>query len=329
MESNQDKNFWSKRPVLVTGGAGFIGSWLSRALLGYTADVTIVDIKPSLPRHKSPYGNLALAEYVSGDVRDQNLIEELLRKKHIKTIFHLAAEAIVGETYKNPALALDTNIRGTTAVLEAARLADKNIDIVIASSDKAYGSHDSLPYKEDFPLVGRNPYDCSKSCADLVAQSYAATYGSKVAITRCGNIYGGGDLNFSRLIPDTIRSLIRGKSPELRSDGNFQRDFVHVDDIVAGYIAVAEALGRNEHVGEAFNFGHNRPHRVIDVVKKISEAMHVPLEPKILATAQFEIRDQYLDAKKAEEKLGWRPAVDLASGLEKTISWYKEENEYI
>lgn len=329
MHTDQNKNFWNKRTVLITGGAGFIGSWLSRALLLNSADITIVDIKPSLPRHKSPYGDLARAEYISGDVRDQHLIEELLGRKHIKTIFHLAAEAIVGETYKNPALAFDTNIRGTVTVLEAARLADKNIDIVIASSDKAYGNHDTLPYTEGFPLIGRNPYDCSKSCADLVAQSYAATYGSKVAITRCGNVYGGGDLNFSRLIPHTVRSLIRGKSPELRSDGNFQRDFVHVDDIVAGYIAVAEALGRNEHVGEAFNFGNNEPHRVIDVVKKICESINVSSEPKILAVAQFEIRDQYLDAKKAEEKLGWRPAVDLASGLEKTISWYKEENDYI
>lgn len=323
MSQSNEKNFWRDRSVLVTGGAGFIGSWLSRELLARGAEVSILDIKPSLPQHGLPYSDLASARYIQGDVRDAGLVQNILKENNIKTIFHLAADAIVGETYQNPARAFDVNIRGTTSVLEAARQMDKAIDVVIASSDKAYGSHATLPYKEDFSLIGKNPYDCSKSCADMVAQSYAATYGSRVAITRCGNVYGGGDLNFSRLIPDTVRSLLHGNSPQLRSDGNYQRDFVHVEDIVSAYMATAEALARGEHIGEAFNFGHNKPYRVIDVVKKISDAMHVSAEPTILRTAQFEIRDQYLDASKAKEKLGWQPTIELSAGLEKTISWYR------
>lgn len=325
-----NRTFWKDRSTLVTGGAGFIGSWLSRQLLELGARVAILDRKEFIPRIGAPYRDLARAVYISGDVCDQKLVGELLKKESIRTIFHLAAEAIVGEAYRNPARAFGVNIQGTVTVLEAARVTNPEIEIVIASSDKAYGKHEVLPYREDFPLSGRNPYDCTKSCADLVAQSYAATYGSRVGITRCGNVYGGGDLNFSRIIPDVIRSFLRGRAPEIRSDGNYQRDFIYVEDAVAAYISLAQALARGEHYGESFNFGHNKPYAVKDVVREIAQRMKVRIEPKILATAMFEIRDQYLDASKAYERLGWRPAVDLACGLAKTISWYKAHfDEYV
>lgn len=322
-----NRAFWKDRPTLVTGGAGFIGSWLSRQLLKLGARVHILDIKESVPRAGVPYRDLFRAVYISGDVCDQKLVTELLQKEKIRTIFHLAAEAIVGEAYKNPARAFKTNVQGTVAVLEAARTTNPEIEMVIASSDKAYGQHETLPYREDFSLIGRNPYDCTKSCADLVAQSYAATYGSRVGITRCGNVYGGGDLNFSRIIPDVIRSFLRGRAPEIRSDGNHRRDFIYVEDAVTAYISLAQMLARGERSGESFNFGHNKPHVVREVVREIAQKMNVGIEPKILATAKFEIRDQYLDAGKAYEKLGWRPAVDLARGLDKTISWYKDHFE--
>lgn len=319
-----NKALWKDRPTLVTGGAGFIGSWLSRQLLRLGARVYILDSKKSIPRAEVPYRDLARAVYISGDVCDQKLVTELLRKENIRTIFHLAAEAIVGEAYKNPVRAFKTNVQGTVTVLEAARLTNPEIDIVIASSDKAYGQHKILPYREDFPLLGRNPYDCTKSCADLVAQSYAATYGSRVGITRCGNVYGGGDLNFSRIIPDVIRSFLLGRAPEIRSDGNYQRDFIYVEDAVAAYVSLAQALARGEHWGESFNFGHNKPYAVKNVVREIAQRTNARIEPKILANARFEIKDQYLDASKAYERLGWRPTVDLACGLDKTILWYKD-----
>jgi len=196
---------------------------------------------------------------------------------------------------------------------------------VIASSDKAYGAHETLPYREDFPLVGRNPYDCTKSCADLVAQSYAATYGSRVGITRCGNVYGGGDLNFSRLIPDTIRALFLKIPPEIRSDGLFRRDYVHVSDIIAAYIRTAEAIINKEiKPGDAFNFGTATPRMAIEVVQNISSLMGVSIEPVILATASYEIRDQYLDPEKAYRILGWRARYSFAEGIEETIDWYRK-----
>lgn len=318
-----NKVYWNGRPVLVTGGAGFIGSWLSRQLLELGARVYILDIKESLPRIGTPYHDLDRAVYVSGDVCDQKLVAELLRKENIRTIFHLAAEAIVGEAYKNPARAFRTNVQGTVAVLEAARVVNPEVEIVIASSDKAYGQHETLPYREDFPLIGRNPYDCTKSCADLAAQSYAATYGSRVGITRCGNVYGGGDLNFSRLIPDSIRSLFLNKSPEIRSDGLYKRDYVHVSDIVKAYIRTAEALiGKKIQAGDAFNFGTNTPRTALGVVQNITAFMGREINPVILATASYEIKDQYLDSAKAREILDWTPTVEFEDGLRDTIDWY-------
>lgn len=318
-----DKIFWEDRPVLVTGAAGFIGSWLTHRLLELGARVSVLDIKDLVSSPHVPHRDLSKTDYVRGTVCDTALVEGILRKRKIKTIFHLAAEAIVGESYKNPLSSFETNVHGTASVLDTARKTDLGIEIVVASSDKAYGSQDNLPYREDAPLIGRNPYDCSKSCADLVCQSYAATYGSKIIITRCGNVFGGGDLNFSRLIPDIIRSHIEARMPVLRSNGNYRRDFVYIDDIVSAYIISAEALGEGKHYGEAFNFGHNDPRCVIDIAKEISRLMRMEEQFEIVANAQFEIYDQYLDTTKARTLLGWGPTTDLVSGLEKTISWYR------
>jgi CDP-glucose 4,6-dehydratase len=251
------------------------------------------------------------------------LIHRLFEKYKFQTIFHLAAEAIVGRAYENPAEALDTNVRGTWNVLEVCRRKNPEAEVIIASSDKAYGTHAKLPYREDFPLLGENPYDCSKSAADRIALMYAKTYGTNLAITRCGNVYGGGDLNFSRLVPDAIRSLFSNKSPEIRSDGLFIRDYVHVSDIVGAYIRTAEALIKKEiQAGEAFNFGTNSPRTALEVVQSITTLMGHEIHPVILATARYEIRDQYLDSTKAREILGWAPAVGFENGLRDTIDWY-------
>lgn len=317
--------FWQGRRVLITGGDGFVGMWLGYTLGSLGAQVALLGAKEFLPEmDPAMQGALALCPYFRADVRDRTHVEELIKKNRIQTLFHLAAKAIVGDALEDPVDALDINVRGTWTILDACRKIDKAIDIVVASSDKAYGTHAILPYKEDFSLQGRNPYDCSKSCADLIAQMYAETYQLRVGVTRCANIYGGGDLHFSRLVPDTIRALYYGRRPQIRSDGLFRRDYVYVKDVVAGYIAIAEALGRGDIRGEVFNFGTNTSYPAIEVVKKITALMGSSFEAEILATAQYEIRDQYLDAGKARSILGWEPRFDLDSGLKETIAWYQD-----
>ncbi|OGM93707.1 hypothetical protein A2935_01645 [Candidatus Wolfebacteria bacterium RIFCSPLOWO2_01_FULL_47_17b] len=325
LQNNHSSAFWRNRPVLVTGGAGFIGSWLADGLIRRGADVTILDIKKALPDAGGHYDTLrSKGRYIQGDVRDEKVLEDILRRYHITTVFHLAAEAIVGNALKDPGEALDTNIRGTWTVLEAVRRLNPKIHVITASSDKAYGAHETLPYTEEFSLSGRNPYDCSKSCADLIAQMYGHTYGLCLVVTRCGNVYGGGDLNFSRLVPDTIRSLWHGKAPVIRSDGMFRRDYVFVSDIVSAYLSTAEALIAGEMKHHVFNFGTGAPQRAIDMVSRITELMDTTLQPVILSEAQYEIKDQYLDASRAQETLRWHPRVGLEEGLVDTIAWYKE-----
>lgn len=264
------------------------------------------------------------AIYIKGDVRDERKLKQIFSEHDIKTVFHLAAEAIVGNALLNPSEALDTNIRGTWTVLEAIRQTNPKTPVVVASSDKAYGAHETLPYAEDFPLVGKNPYDCTKSCADLIAQMYVHTYDLPIAVTRCGNVYGGGDLNFSRLIPDTIRSSLEGRAVQIRSDGMYRRDYVFVGDIVDAYMFTAEALISGKIANGVFNFGTGTPECALDVVSQITRLMDATLKPVVLGTARYEIRDQYLDATRARETLGWHPHVNLTDGLRETISWYKE-----
>ncbi|MEK7082289.1 MAG: GDP-mannose 4,6-dehydratase [Patescibacteria group bacterium] len=322
----ESKGFWKNRAVLITGGDGFVGSRLGHALMEQGSRVFLLGSKERLPElDPASRALVSRSTYVCGDIRDRALMEQMLAGHRIQTVFHLAAKAIVGEALGDPTEALDINVRGTWTVLEAARSAAKDAEIVVASSDKAYGSHRNLPYQEDYPLQGRNPYDCSKSCADLVAQMYAETYGLNIAITRCANIYGGGDVHFSRLIPDTIRSIHYGKSPVIRSDGLFRRDYVYIADIVSAYRATAEWLGgKNQKKGEAFNFGTNASHEARDVVEKISRLMRSSLPPVILAEARYEIRDQYLNAEKARTALGWSPRFTLDEGLKETVSWYQD-----
>ena len=262
---------------------------------------------------------------VRGDVRDQALIERVLGEYEVDAVFHLAAQTIVGVANRNPVSTFESNIQGTWAVLEACRRSPTVKEIVLASSDKAYGDHEVLPYDETAALQGAHPYDVSKSCADLVAHSYAVTYGLPVAITRCGNFYGGGDLNWNRIVPGTIRSVLRGERPVIRSDGTLIRDYFYVEDGSAAYLALAEAIAaRPDLRGEAFNFSNEVQVSVLDLARRILRAMDSSLEPDVRDEAKHEIRHQYLSAAKARRMLAWSPRFTLDSGLERTIAWYRE-----
>jgi CDP-glucose 4,6-dehydratase len=261
---------------------------------------------------------------VRGDVRDQALMERVLGEYEVDTVFHLAAQTIVGVANRNPISTFEANIAGTWALLEACRRSPLVKQIVVASSDKAYGDQQALPYNERTPLQGRHPYDVSKSCADLISQSYATTYGLPVAVTRCGNLYGGGDLNWNRIVPGTIRSALRGERPIIRSDGSFVRDYFYVKDGAAAYMLLAEELSRRpELIGEAFNFSNELQISVLKLVRVILEQLGSDLEPEVRNEAGNEIRHQYLSSSKARTLLNWRPHFDLNAGLRETIAWYK------
>jgi CDP-glucose 4,6-dehydratase len=317
-------SFWQDRPTLVTGGSGLVGGWLVPRLLDAGADVVC------LVRDWAPQSELARNDWtgrvriVRGDVCDQPLLERLLGEYEVDSVFHLAAQAVVGVANRNPVSTFESNIRGTWALLEACRRSPRVKQIVTASSDKAYGDHDQLPYDEDAPLEGRHPYDVSKSCADLIARSYAETYDLPVAITRCGNFYGGGDLNWNRIVPGTIRAALRGLRPIIRSDGLFVRDYFYVEDGAAAYMRLAECLARRPELrGEAFNFSNELQITVLDLVNEILRLMDLDLKPQVLNDAPHEIRHQYLCAAKAHRLLAWQPLFSLEQGLRPTIDWYK------
>ena len=325
MEDVGVNRFWVDRPTLVTGGTGLVGSWLVRRLRQAGASVVCLvrDWVPESELVRS--GDLARATVVRGDVRDQATLERALGEHEIGTVIHLAAQTIVGIANRNPVSTFETNIQGTWALLEACRRSPLVQQVVVASSDKAYGVHDQLPYDETAPLRGDHPYDVSKSCADLIAHTYARSYGLPVAITRCGNFYGGGDLNWNRIIPGTIRSVIRGERPVIRSDGSFIRDYFYVEDGAAAYMLLAEQLaGRPELRGEAFNFSNEIQLTALDVVRQVLAALDSSLEPEILNQASNEIPHQYLSAEKARRLLNWSPAFTFPEGLQKTIAWYRD-----
>jgi CDP-glucose 4,6-dehydratase len=317
--------FWQDRPTLITGATGLVGGWLAQRLVAAGADVICLvrDWQP-----KSALLHSALLDQITivrGDVCDQALIERICGEYEVDTVIHLAAQTIVGVANRNPISTFETNIGGTWALLEACRRAPTVRQIVIASSDKAYGDQDVLPYTEDAPLQGRHPYDVSKSAADLIAQSYAATYGLPVVITRCGNFYGGGDFNWNRLVPGTIRSVIRGQRPIIRSDGTFIRDYFYVEDGAQVYMQLAEHLAADrELIGHAFNFSNESQVTVLELVEHILRLMNSDLEPHILNEASNEIRAQYLSAAKARVRLRWEPEFTLESGLQRTIGWYQQ-----
>jgi len=318
-----NKNFWHNKKVLVTGFEGFLGSNLTKALLTTKAKIIGIDIKTLRKETILSRTDYKMMVVYKGSVANYRLLREILHKHSIDIILHLAAEAIVGASQQKPAKAFETNIRGTWTVLEAARQYGKIKALIVASSDKAYGIHKKLPYREDMPLIANHPYDASKSCADLIACTYAHTYDLPVAITRCGNIFGPGDFNFSRIIPDAIKCGLSGEELLIRSDGKFTRDYVYVDDIVTGYVVLAEKLNKMGLSGEAFNFSNENPLTVLEVVKEISDVMGDKLRYKILNNSKYEIRHQYLRSRKSRRTLGWKPRYTFVRGIRKTIDWFK------
>ena len=319
-----NKGFWLDRPVLVTGATGLVGAWLIRRLKDERADVVCV-VRDWVPQSELVRSRLIdQIKVVRGDLCEQALLERALGEYEVDTVIHLAAQTIVGIANRNPVGTFESNIKGTWALLEACRRSPTVKQIVVASSDKAYGHQEKLPYDEKTPLQGCHPYDVSKSCADLIAQTYAHSFGMPVAITRCGNFYGGGDLNWNRIVPGTIRSVYRGQRPIIRSDGNYIRDYFYVEDGAAAYMLLAEQLAyRSDLSGEAFNFSNEMQVTVLELVQRIVAVMGSDLTPDIRNEATNEIRHQYLRATKARQMLGWHPLFSLENGLKETIAWYR------
>jgi CDP-glucose 4,6-dehydratase len=325
MATDIDKGFWQDRPTLVTGATGLVGGCLVRRLVEAGADVVCL-VRDWVPQSELVQaGLIEKAKVVRGDVRDQSLLERALGEYEIETTIHLAAQTIVGIANRNPISTFETNIAGTWSLLEACRRSPAVKQIVVASSDKAYGDQDVLPYTEDATLQGKHPYDVSKSCADLIAQAYATTYQLPVGITRCGNFYGGGDLNWNRLVPGTIRSVLRGQRPVVRSDGLFIRDYFYAEDGAIANMILAERLADDPQLrGEAFNFSNETQSTVLELVNRILGLLNSDLRPDVRNEANNEIRHQYLSAAKARRLLGWQPLFTLDEGLSRTIAWYKD-----
>jgi CDP-glucose 4,6-dehydratase len=324
-----DGMIWRDRSVLITGATGFVGSWLTHRLLDEGARVVaiVADVQPD-----SEFARSRLADRVTvidGLLQDARVVDRAVLGDGVDTVFHLGAQTIVGTAHRDPVATFEANIRGTYLLLDACRRAGPAWPrVVVASSDKAYGTVAELPYTESTPLHGRQPYEVSKSCTDLLGQSYATTYGLPVAIARCGNIYGGGDLNWSRIVPGTIRSLLRREVPVIRSDGTLVRDYLHVDDVVDAYLALAAwleqpAAGADEQ-GIAFNFSDESPRTVLEIYESICAAAGSHVEARVLGEASTEIPEQHLDATRAREVLGWKCAVDEVEGLQRAIAWYRE-----
>jgi CDP-glucose 4,6-dehydratase len=311
--------------VLVTGATGLVGSWLVQRLQGLGADIVCL-VRDWVPQSELVRSGMAdKVKLVRGDVCDQALLERALGEHEIDTVFHLAAQTIVGIANRNPVSTFEANIQGTWALLEACRRSPKVAQIVVASSDKAYGDQEILPYSEDTPLQGQHPYDVSKSCADLISYTYAKSYDLPVTITRCGNFYGGGDLNWNRIVPGTIRAVLRGQRPVIRSDGQFVRDYFYVEDGAAAYTLLAESLAAKPGLrGEAYNFSNEIQVTVLDLVQRILRAMDSSLEPDVRNEASNEIRHQYLSAEKARRDLDWSPLFTLDEALLHTIDWYRK-----
>jgi CDP-glucose 4,6-dehydratase len=318
------RSFWRDRPVLVTGCTGILGSWLTASLVERGADVI------GLVRDWVPQSQLVLSgtyeriKIVRGDVTDYALLERTLAEYEVETVFHLAAQTIVPIANRSPLSTFETNIKGTWLLLEAVRRVGTVKRMLVASSDKAYGAHKQLPYTEEGPLLACHPYDVSKACAEMLAHTYAVTYRLPLTITRCANLYGGGDLNWNRIVPGTMRSVIYGERPIIRSDGSLLRDYLYVQDAVAAYLRLAEALDDPTIRGEAFNFGMDQPKSVLEIVQAIIAASNHPeIEPIILGEAPNEIQAQYMSSQKARRLLGWTPTHTMEEALNETFAWYK------
>jgi CDP-glucose 4,6-dehydratase len=320
-----NNNYWNGRNTFVTGATGLLGSWLVKKLLDLNANVVCL-VRDWVPRSNLVLsGNINRVNVVRGELDDYQTVLRAINEYEIETVFHLGAQTIVGTASRSVLSTFESNIRGTWNLLEACRHCLKLIkQVIVASSDKAYGVQERLPYTEDSPLTGTFPYDVSKSCADLISLSYFKSFDLPVGITRCGNLYGGGDLNFNRIVPGTIKSVLHNQSPVIRSDGTFIRDYFYVEDAAGAYMNFAEQMEKRNMYGEAFNFGTETPLNVIDLVSKILRMMGGDhLEPVILNEASNEIKAQYLDCSKAREMLHWEAAYPLDKGLEKTVEWYR------
>lgn len=317
--------FWKDRRVFVTGATGLVGGWLVQKLCSCGADV-ITLVRDWVPSSRLISSDLMQrATVVRGDLACSQFLERVLAEYEIETVIHLAAQTIVPIANKNPLSTFESNIQGTWNLLEACRRVSSVKSIVVASSDKAYGDAEELPYRETFPLNALYPYDVSKACADMLCQSYAATYDLPVAITRCGNFFGGGDLNWNRIIPGTIRAIVRGDVPVIRSDGTLVRDYIYVEDAVSAYMTLAKQLAQNNNLkGEAFNFSNETQKSVLELTNLILEIMKSDLKPIIQGNNNGEIKSQYLDSTKAKETLSWEAEYGLEEGLKRTITWYKE-----
>lgn len=315
--------FWNDRNVFVTGCTGLLGSWLTKKLVESGANVIglIRDLVPKSNLNWSGFDDKIVT--VRGEIEDYFILERVLNEYEIDTVFHLAAQTIVTIANRNPISTFNANIKGTWNLLEAARRSPLLEKMVVASSDKAYGSQLNLPYDEKTPLEGKHPYDVSKSCADLLCGSYHETYGLPVCVTRCGNFYGGGDLNFNRIVPGTIRSVLENNRPIIRSDGKMVRDYFYIEDGAEAYMLLAEKMTKKIH-GEAFNFSNEDPMTVLEIVNEILKAMDSDLKPIIRNESSNEIEKQYLSALKAREILGWNSRYSMEEGLEKTIKWYQD-----
>lgn len=315
--------FWQDRRVFVTGGTGLVGGWLIDALLQVEADVVVL-VRDWVP-HARLLQNKAFekASIIRGDLSDSKVLERILAEYEIKSVFHLAAQTIVPIANKNPLSTFESNIAGTWNLLEACRSIQTIDSIVVASSDKAYGQATSLPYHEEMPLNAKYPYDVSKACADMICKSYAATFGLPVAVTRCGNFFGGGDLNWNRIIPGTIRSILRGDAPIIRSDGTLIRDYIYVEDAVSAYMTLSHQLSNNSClIGESFNFSNETQFSVTELTGLILSLMCSNLSPIIQGNVSGEIPAQFLDSSKARNQLGWKAQFGIQDGLGKTIDWY-------
>lgn len=318
-------SFWQDRRVFVTGCTGLVGSWTVRALLERGAHVVGLIRDGICGSELARSGMRQKIDVVHGCVEDQPLMERSLAEYEIQTVIHLAAQTIVGVANRSPLSTFETNIKGTWCLLEAARTCGYRPQVIVASSDKAYGEQTQLPYTEDAPLQGRHPYDASKSCTDILALTYHETYGLPVCVTRCGNFYGGGDLNWNRIVPGTVRAVLRGQRPVIRSDGTFVRDYFYVKDGAAAYLHLAQCMAvQPEVVGQAFNFSNEIQVTVLQLVSRILQLMSSPLEPDVRNEASHEIRHQYLSAAKARRMLAWGPRYTLDEALLETIAWYRD-----
>lgn len=324
MENVAMTDFWQDRRVFVTGASGLVGGWLVEELLTHGADVVV------LLRDWVPGSRLLAAKLlertivIRGDLADPKILERILAEYEVQSVIHLAAQTIVPIANKNPLSTFESNIAGTWHLLEACRQVKSVSSVVIASSDKAYGDAENLPYQENMPLNAIYPYDVSKACADMLSVCYAKSFNLPVAITRCGNFFGGGDLNWNRIIPGTIRAVLRQQAPIIRSDGTLIRDYIYVEDAVSAYMTLSKALSlKPELGGEAFNFSNESQKTVLDITLAIIKLLGSTLTPIIQGQNQGEIKAQYLDATKATNTLAWQPKFGLDAGLQKTIAWYQ------